>query len=364
MKKIIIYLFSALLFINCSPSKYKIDGEVENMELNATKIFLKERINREWITIDSIEIKDNKFSLEGVCDSSRVVFLFCELPNNEKFRQAFILENADIKVILNSTGFRISGTKQNDILQKYNDEKAKLQQEAQQIYKSDYSEEMTAEAKKTLEQKMDSLNKIDKASDLQYSIDNINTIVGTHIFSSSFYAMSTDEKEKVTKLMNEETKKISRIAEIISAIDIEKKTATGQIYSDIKLPSITGDSIALSDMVGKTDFVLVDFWASWCGPCIQSLPELKALYSKYHGEKFEILGVSLDDDEQAWKNMIKAKELNWYHISDLQGWKSRGAKLYAVSSIPATVLINKLGVIEGRNLSIDQIELILQKSGE
>ncbi len=364
MKKIIIYLFTALLFINCSPSKYKVDGEVQNIELNGKKILLKERINREWITIDSIEIKDNKFSFEGVCDSSRVVFIFCELPNNEKIRQAFVLENANIIIKLDSNEFRISGTKQNDILQKYNDEKAELQQKSQQIYKSDYSEQLTVDAKKALEQKMDSLNKIDIENDILYSINNINTVVGTHIFSSTFYAMSIDEKEKVSKLMNDETKKGNRISEIISGINIEKKTTKGQVYSDIKLPSITGDSLSLSDLVGKTDFVLIDFWASWCGPCIQSLPELKALYEKHHGEKFEILGVSLDDDEQAWKNMVKEKELNWVHISDLQGWKSRGAKLYAVSSIPATVLVNKLGVIVGRNLSIDEIDLILQKSGK
>lgn len=92
MKKIIIYLFTALLFINCSPSKYEINGEVQDLEMNDKKILLKERINREWITIDSVEIKDNKFSFEGVCDSSRIVYLFCELPNNEKVRQSFVLE--------------------------------------------------------------------------------------------------------------------------------------------------------------------------------------------------------------------------------------------------------------------------------
>lgn len=364
MKKIIIYLFTALLFINCSPSKYEINGEVQDLEMNDKKILLKERINREWITIDSVEIKDNKFSFEGVCDSSRIVYLFCELPNNEKVRQSFVLENGSIKVNLDSTGFRISGTKQNDILQKYTDEKAALYKQAEIIYKSNTAENMSADAKKSLNSKMDSINKKDIENDIRYSTDNVNSIVGTHIFTSSFYAMSIDEKEKVTKLMNAETKKIARIAEIISAIDTEKATAKGQPYTDIKLPTIAGDSLSLSDLVGKTDYVLVDFWASWCGPCIQSLPELKAFYAKYHGKKLEIIAVSLDDDELAWKNMIKEKELTWHHISDLQGWKSKGAKLYAVSSIPATILINKLGVIEGRNLSIEQLELILQKSDQ
>ena len=169
MKKIIIYLFTALLFINCSPSKYEINGEVQNVELNGKKVLLKERINREWITIDSVEIKDNKFVFQGACDSSRIVFLFCEFPNNEKVRQAFILENAEIKVNLDSTGFRVSGTKQNDVLQKYNDEKAALNKEAEIIYKSNSVENMSDDTKKALDQKMDSISKKDIENDIKYS---------------------------------------------------------------------------------------------------------------------------------------------------------------------------------------------------
>ena len=112
----------------------------------------------------------------------------------------------------------------------------------------------------------------------------------------------------------------------------------------------------------KNKVVLVDFWASWCGPCMKSLPELKAFYDKYKGDKLEILGVSLDDDENAWKSTVEKQQLKWKHISDLKGWKCEGAKLYAVNAIPATVFIDSKGVILGRNLTIGQMELIILKT--
>lgn len=130
----------------------------------------------------------------------------------------------------------------------------------------------------------------------------------------------------------------------------------GSKYINFKLPCITNDSLALSDLVGKTDYLLIDFWASWCGPCIQTLPKLKTLYSKYKGSHFEIVGVSLDDDKNSWKDAVNSHKLDWKHMSDLKGWKCAGSKSYAVNSIPCTFLINKKGEIVDRNLSISEIE--------
>ena len=157
------------------------------------------------------------------------------------------------------------------------------------------------------------------------------------------------------------TKKVKRIQEIISDLDVEKKVAVGQNYSNIKLPSITGNELALSDLVGKTDFVLVDFWASWCGPCMEFLPELQAFYTKHKGTQFEIYGVSLDDSKEAWIDAVRSHKIEWKLVSDLQGWKCKGSRAYAVNSIPSTFLIDKKGKIVGKNLSLSEMGKYLDK---
>ena len=103
--------------------------------------------------------------------------------------------------------------------------------------------------------------------------------------------------------------------------------------------------------VTDNDLVLVDFWASWCGPCRKENPNLVKLYQKYKSKGFTILSVSLDDDEAAWKNAIEADGLIWpNHVSDLKGWESPMTQVYGFNSIPYTVIINKEGKINGIGL--------------
>lgn len=355
MKKLIYFAAIIAIVFACKPVGYKIEGTVNQPELNGKYVFIKERINRVWTAIDSVKIENQKFTFEGVVDSVRVVFIACELSDGESIREPFVFENGDIKIHIDKSGVTTEGTEQNNILQKYLNIKNGLYAKAEEVYKSDSA----ATDKAALDAKMSAFEKEITANDIQFATENANTVVGNYIFSSSFFGMTVEEKEKIVALMTPESKAIPRMAEIIAAIDVEKLTAKGQKYTDIELPDLNGQKLTLSSLVGKTDFVLVDFWASWCGPCMQSLPELKALYAKYKGSKLEILGVSLDNDTAAWKNTVKEHEINWKHISDLQGWKSTGAALYAVRSIPATVLIDKNGTILGRNLKLSEMEQIL-----
>ncbi len=138
----------------------------------------------------------------------------------------------------------------------------------------------------------------------------------------------------------------------------------GGAAPEIKMPTPEGKELALSELKGKV--VLIDFWASWCGPCRRSMPEVKATYAKYKDRGFEILGVSLDKDQSAWVGAIAADGLPWKHVSDLQLWQSKAAQTYGVTSIPQTVLIDKKGNIAARNLhgiELEQkIEEILNKN--
>ncbi len=124
MKKILFILISALCIYACTPTDYVINGTVDNEALNGTTIFLKQRIDREWITIDSTVISDKSFAFQGVCDTAKIAYVMYEFPEGNSVRQAFVLENGKISVAVDTTGFMtFAGTKQNELLQSYQKEK-------------------------------------------------------------------------------------------------------------------------------------------------------------------------------------------------------------------------------------------------
>jgi peroxiredoxin len=123
---------------------------------------------------------------------------------------------------------------------------------------------------------------------------------------------------------------------------------------DFSLPDIKGDSLRLSSMKGKV--FLLDFWASWCGPCRYSNKNLVKLYSKYKDKGFEILGVSLDDSKNAWKKAVNKDKITWLQIIDSRGWDARSAAKWQVDAIPASFLIDKSGNVVAINAEKQELE--------
>ena len=144
------------------------------------------------------------------------------------------------------------------------------------------------------------------------------------------------------------------VASLKKAIENKAKYAIGGIPPDFSQQTPEGDEFALSQLRGKV--VLIDFWASWCGPCRKENPNVLKVYKKYHDKGFEVLGVSLDRKRDRWIGAIKQDGLPWHHISDLKGWQNQVAKDFGVHSIPHTVLIGKDGKIIARGLRGSALE--------
>ncbi|MDR1371884.1 MAG: TlpA family protein disulfide reductase [Dysgonamonadaceae bacterium] len=154
-------------------------------------------------------------------------------------------------------------------------------------------------------------------------------------------------------------KKIEMCKALASDIKASLVNATGTEAKDFKQPDIRGKSVKLSDFRGK--YVLVDFWASWCGPCRQENPNLVKIYNKYKDKKFTILSVSLDRDKKSWLTAIEKDNMRWIHVSDLKFWQNEAALLYRIRTIPQNLLISPEGIILHKNLHGTELNNILSE---
>lgn len=160
--------------------------------------------------------------------------------------------------------------------------------------------------------------------------------------SSGFYKAFRDQVDRMEKqqaAMKQQQEQQQKLGNLLPV---------GAVAPEIRQQTPEGGMFALSEMRGKV--VLIDFWASWCRPCRMENPTIVKAYNKYHGRGFDVLGVSLDRDGNAWKNAIQQDGLTWKHVSDLQWWNNAAAQEYGVSSIPFSVLVDKDGKVIDKNL--------------
>ena len=356
MKKVLLALVAVICITACTKTEYSIEGHIDGADLNGTTIYLVERIDRVWKAIDNTVVENDKFTFSVENEEARVVYLRYEYAGNTNAQQ-FVLEPGNIKITIDSLeNISVKGTKQNKIFNAFNETEADIFRRKTEA--SETSEERGLSVEEQAKEQQAFLDEY-KAQIMEYCTKYVNTTIGQHLFVSSCYYLSISEKEAILAKCNNTTKSNARIQKIIADLEIEKTVAEGTPFVDFTQIDTDDVELSLSSLVGKTDYVLVDFWASWCRYCIPTFPKLKTLYDTYR-EKIEILGVSLDSNEKEWKDAIEKHELPWLHVSDLKGWQNEAVSLYAVKGIPHTVLINKEGKIVGHNMSTAEIEKLLQ----
>lgn len=141
---------------------------------------------------------------------------------------------------------------------------------------------------------------------------------------------------------------------MIVSLNLFSQMRPGQTAADLSLPDLNGKKVSLSGLKGKV--VLIDFWASWCGPCRQNNPRLVKLYKKYHEKGFEIYGISLDEDIDSWKKAVRHDRLTWIQVIDDRGWEALSVSAYGIDMIPTSFLIDREGVIRSINAEGPELE--------
>lgn len=197
----------------------------------------------------------------------------------------------------------------------------------------------------------------EKQTDLDsiYIQENPSSFATVLALRGSYYMMDAKELEEALTRLDAPLQEMEEYKLMYGKMERMKAVAIGERYTDFALDTPEGELLKISD-VHQGQVLLIDFWASWCGPCRRANPEVVEIYNTYHDQGFEILGVSLDRDSASWVQAIADDQLTWHHISDLKYWNSAGAELYGVSAIPHTVLIDRDGIINSKNLHGDELK--------
>ncbi len=349
MKKLIYFVAAgniALAACQNLPS-YKVTGTVEGAADGDT-VYLQEYTSGDLIKRDSTIVADGKFVFTGKQETT-VNRYVTYMKNDKRFFTDFFLENGNIMIQLGQES-SATGTPSNDAYQQFKDGFLETSKEMNEMYlKMQEDNSLTDDERKAIMaeiEKKDSMN-----MDFVYRTieDNITNPVGVYLLPAYAAAFELDKQKALVEQVPEALSN-EHIAKLKERIEVSEKTAVGQKYIDFSMPNPEGETVSLSDFIEKNQYTLVDFWASWCGPCRKEMPNVVSAYNDFKKKGFGIVGVSLDSDGSKWKEAIEALGITWPQMSDLKGWSCEGAKLYGINAIPATVLIDRDGTIIARNL--------------
>ena len=193
-----------------------------------------------------------------------------------------------------------------------------------------------------------------------YDIDSLITkypaspAAAFYLYRYFTYQLPLDELKATRAKISSELAGCPYVKDLDGIIKQLENVQIGKVAPEFSLPDTAGVSVSLSDFKGK--YVLLDFWASWCGPCRGENPNVVKMYEKFHPKGLEILSVSLDEDKDAWLKAIEDDKLTWNHVSDLKGWQNAAAQLYCVNGIPHLVVLDENNVIVAKDLRGEELQ--------
>ena len=325
--------------------KYSVSGTYAD---EGKKVYLIDKLTDK--AIDSMAVAKGKFSFKGSAEKDAYLAVKAETL---EWTMTFFNDGTPVNVNLNDS--TLKGSPLNERLNKIDVEQnvpmKNLRERVSKMSREEleaHAEEIMAEMNKVIDDQMAYANKIFK--------EESNSLIPLLFAEMYFFDNGVEEYDR---LVNENyvfskhpylKKARDVVAEMVKPEDSPKTAFIGQQFTDLEMPDPDGKMHKVSELVGEGKYVLVDFWASWCGPCRAEMPNVLEAYNKYHDKGFEVIGISFDQKKEAWVKAIEQINMPWMQLSDLKGWQCAAAPAYKIDAIPDNILIDPQGKIIDRAL--------------
>ena len=365
MKKLIFNVLglSFLFFLNScgsSDNQFELIGNADVSDGTMIYVLQADQNNQPYIK-DSTSVQSNSFKFKGVSSTPQISYIQVEGVNGYVLA---ILENGDIKADIDKddiSNSRVYGTKSNDDFIKYKSETKSLVDVMNNISSEAQNAIMSGDVVTAmeLEKEYNSKEREVMLYEWDFIVDNLDSYMSA-LLLEVFMIENKVNKDSIIDVYESFSNRIKvsdvgkNIADLLS--QFEDPIEVGEIAPDFTAPSIDGPDVTLSNELVNNKVTLLDFWAAWCRPCRIENPNLVRLHKKYKDAGFDIIGVSLDRTREQWEQAVIDDNLPWTQVSNLNFWNDPVARRYSIRAIPQSYLLNKDGLVMGKNLRGQELE--------
>ena len=365
MKKLIFKVLglSILFFLNScgsSDNQFELIGNADVSDGTMIYVLQADQNNQPYIK-DSTSVQSNSFKFKGVSSTPQISYIQVEGVNGYVLA---ILENGDIKADIDKddiSNSKVYGTKSNDDFIKYKSETKSLVDIMNNISSEAQNAIMSGDVVTAmeLEKEYNSKEREVMLYEWDFIVDNLDSYMSA-LLLEVFMIENKVNKDSIIDVYESFSNRIKvsdvgkNIADLLS--QFEDPIEVGEIAPDFTAPSIDGPDVTLSNELVNNKVTLLDFWAAWCRPCRIENPNLVRLHKKYKDAGFDIIGVSLDRTREQWEQAVIDDNLPWTQVSNLNFWNDPVARRYSIRAIPQSYLLNKDGLVMGKNLRGQELE--------